>query len=236
VSPPPIACTRWLEHLQAHLPVAEDGEDPEGVHQVRVAAARLRVWLQLGGLRVLQDDLRSLRRAAGDVRDLDVLMGMGGPPAYASALMERWHVARAPMLTALRSARTTGLLRALRELPPIDGTAARRDARRWRRRVVSTGDGLDWVGGDEAELHAFRRRVRRLRYALEWTGRPDRAVKALSEDLGDLNDLFVLRERVGAGDLPQGTAMAVEDIETRIGAHRDRLAADWHRSSRALRG
>ncbi|HEU4743256.1 MAG TPA: CHAD domain-containing protein, partial [Meiothermus sp.] len=63
-----IAPTRWLLHLENHLPVARKGADPEGVHQVRVAGRRLRVWLELGGYQVLHDDLRWLVRGAGKVR------------------------------------------------------------------------------------------------------------------------------------------------------------------------
>jgi CHAD domain-containing protein len=43
----------------AHLPLALSGEDPEGVHQVRVAGRRLRAYLDLLGFRVLKDDLVS---------------------------------------------------------------------------------------------------------------------------------------------------------------------------------
>jgi CHAD domain-containing protein len=39
----------WVAHLGAHLPLALSGEDPEGVHQVRVAGRRLRAYLDLLG-------------------------------------------------------------------------------------------------------------------------------------------------------------------------------------------
>jgi len=236
VAPRPIACSPWLEHLRVHLPVAEAGEDPEGVHQVRVALVRLEVWLRLGGMRVLRDDLGALRRAAGEVRDLDVLLGMGGPPELAAALRERWSAARRPLLVALRSARTAGLLRALQDLPPIDAGAARRTVRRWRRRAARRGGALDWLRAEERELRALRRRVRRVHHALEWTGRPEPGVAELSEDLGGLSDLFLLRAQVVGAGLPEVGAPSLEEVEVRIRERRARLAAGWRRSAGALRG
>src|SRR5262245_54899902 len=57
-APLAVACAPWLERLAAAIEVAAKGDDPEGVHQVRVAAGRLVVWLRLGARRALIDDLR----------------------------------------------------------------------------------------------------------------------------------------------------------------------------------
>jgi len=232
---PEIACEPWLGHLRTFLPISDEGQDPEGVHQVRVAAARLRVWLRLGDLRVLGDDLRWLRGAAGEVRDLDVLLGMGGPEGYEQALLVRWSAARAGWLQALRSGRTQGLLEALSVLPPIDGRRALRRTRRWQTRLRRRGDALDWSAAPEGDLHAFRRAVRRLRYAREWIGAPDAAIKELSEDLGQLNDLFVLRELLSGGELPVQGAPRPEEVVERIRAQRERFASSWSDHARALR-
>lgn len=229
-----IPCRPWVEHLRAHLPVADAGEDPEGVHQVRVAAARLRVWLRLGERRVLSDDLRWLRRSAGEVRDLDVLIGMGGPAEFVESLRERWRAARGPWLAALRSARTRALLQAFELAPPIDRRRAGKRTRRWLRRLRKVGDRLDLTGAPEEEVHAFRRRARRCRYALEWLDTPDPRVKDLAKRMGDLNDLFVLRRWAALGLLPPGAAPCPEELGTRIQTRRAELAREWPDLSRGL--
>jgi CHAD domain-containing protein len=66
--------------LIAHEPIARRGEDPEGVHQARVATRRLRSHLATfapilkdGPTSRLSKALRRLGRSLGTVRDLDVL-------------------------------------------------------------------------------------------------------------------------------------------------------------------
>lgn len=126
----------WVEHLTSHLAMAREGKDPEGVHQVRVAGRRLRVWLLLGGHRALEDDLRWLVSVLGRVRDLDVLRAMpvgGGPlephalphASFADWLAEQHHRARADAELVLDSFRVEGLCRALGLLRPLDEEQAR---------------------------------------------------------------------------------------------------------------
>jgi len=66
--------------LQEHLGAAVKGDDPEGVHDMRVASRRLRAaleffspWLEDGEGDRLERDLRALTRALGKTRELDVL-------------------------------------------------------------------------------------------------------------------------------------------------------------------
>ena len=70
-----------VSRLMMQLPVAGIGEDPEGVHQARVATRRLRSDLRTFGplldrawARQLRSDLRWLADALGGVRDADVLL------------------------------------------------------------------------------------------------------------------------------------------------------------------
>ena len=84
-----IVLTPWLDHLVAHLPVAREGRDAEGAHQIRVAGRRLIVWLELSGYGVLRDDLRALVRGAGRVRDLEVLLQETLPRSFEHWLRER---------------------------------------------------------------------------------------------------------------------------------------------------
>jgi CHAD domain-containing protein len=59
------------------------------------------------------------------------------------------------------------------------------------------------------ELHRLRKRVRRLRYALEWLGRESAATKALQDALGELRD----------------TALALRSASTVLGAGAEACAA-----------
>lgn len=230
-----ISVGPWLEHLARHLPVARLGGDPEGVHQLRVAAQRLRTWLKLKGQRVLDDDLRWLRNGAGDVRDLDVSMSLVEPGPYLDDLRGRWSLAHLELLRLLDSPRLPALLGALQRLPPLRRERALRETRRWLRRTRRTGDRLDWEHAPEDELHAFRRKVRRLRYALDWLGEPRKPVKDLSEALGDVNDLAVLRDRLLRGE-PSDPAvgLSLEEVSARLAQRRADAARDWPSLSRAL--
>lgn len=71
-----------VARLVASDPAARLGQDPEGVHQARVASRRLRSHLttfapvlRSGPAERLSRELRWLGRALGSVRDLDVLRG-----------------------------------------------------------------------------------------------------------------------------------------------------------------
>lgn len=131
-----IGLDRWLQHLREHLPIAKEGRDPEGVHQVRVAVRRLRVWLRLAGLRVLEDDLAWLVRAAGEVRDLEVLLQNNRlPKAFRRWAASRLKEARARFEPLLETPRLAGLLQALSNLPPLDTTLAQARLKRFFTRL-----------------------------------------------------------------------------------------------------
>ncbi len=181
----------WVAHLEAHLPLALSGEDPEGVHQVRVAGRRLRVYLELLGLRVLKDDLRFLLRQAGRVRDLEVALGWALPQGVRGQLEAELKGAREALSGLLLSPWMGGLLRALRHLPPLDQKRARGRLARLEGRLKGLWRDLKEEASPEG-LHAYRRMLRRVRYAKEFLGLPARREKALQEVLGELNDLEVL--------------------------------------------
>lgn len=70
-----------FHHLLQALPAAEDGRDPEGVHQMRVALRRLRAALHLmrplgvsATLESLETDARWLAQNLSTARDLDVFL------------------------------------------------------------------------------------------------------------------------------------------------------------------
>jgi CHAD domain-containing protein len=184
-----IALSPWLAHLRKHLPIARQGQDPEGVHQVRVAVRRLRVWLQLAGMRVLEDDLAWLVRAAGQVRDLEVLLLHPDlPPAFQKWARVRLKQARTEFIPVLDSPRLAGLLQALSILPPLDGKAAQARLARLAQRVERRAE--EWRAEDSIEsLHALRRALRRLRYAREWLQQDSEIVKKLQDIFGQVGDL-----------------------------------------------
>lgn len=230
---------RWLEHLECHLPIARTGEDDEGVHQLRVAAARLDVWLRLGRRRLLRDDLRWLRRGAGDVRDLDVLIAGGGPAPFLAELRSSWESARASMLAVLGHPRLEGLLAAIRAEPPIDRRRAGKESARWSRRLGRVGRSIDWRCDPLEALHSFRKRVRRVRYAREWLGETAAETKSLATLLGDLHDEAVLLDRLRGGDVTlvaAGSSVSEAEVEERIAALRGEAEDGWKRAWEEMRG
>lgn len=77
-----------------------------------------------------------------------------------------------------------------------------RRLRRWHRRIVSDWNAFD--GLDEAGLHALRKHIKRQRYAVEFFAPVLRrrkveryltALTAIQDRMGELNDLFVARDR-----------------------------------------
>ncbi|HEV2108841.1 MAG TPA: CHAD domain-containing protein [Thermomicrobiales bacterium] len=75
-----LIATRWAAVWEA-VPVALAGEDPEGVHDVRVASRRVRAAMDVATdcfpkpwYRSLHRTAKEITRALGDVRDRDVLL------------------------------------------------------------------------------------------------------------------------------------------------------------------
>jgi CHAD domain-containing protein len=122
-----------LRTLLAHDPGTRVGEDPEELHQMRVAVRRMRATLKAARPlleRAWADDLRAelgwLGRALGPVRDADVLIerlrgraaafndtGRAAVETLIQALVAERETARAEMLATLGSRRYTALLRRL---------------------------------------------------------------------------------------------------------------------------
>ena len=90
-----------------------------------------------------------------------------------------------------------------------DGKAVQRKAarrlRRWHRRIVADWKIFDDL--DEEGLHSLRKRIKRQRYAVEFLApvlrrrgmqRYLKSLTAIQERMGELNDLFIARERYQA--------------------------------------
>jgi CHAD domain-containing protein len=223
---PPSITALLRQRIQGvfrHLPKGLAG-DEEAIHQMRVAGRRLRVALPLlarrpEGRRVRRAlrVLRALTRTAGRSRDLDVslellqarLQRLGALGSEQRQLRQR-----------LRAARTYSRTRMAEALMDLEIARLRRDLRavlrrggeevfavRVRLRAVRDELGESLLQGfhelstsfDPVELHALRRRARRLRYAAEVgdavRGAPSGAPalwKSLQEQIGKLHDFHVL--------------------------------------------
>jgi triphosphatase len=173
------------------LPGAVAGQE-EPVHLVRVAGRRLTVSLPLlarkgQGRRVRRalKVLRKLTRTLGAGRDMDVILGLfedrlatrTSPSAEQRALLSRLRSARvrnrAQVADSVLDLDIDGLRRDLRRLLQAEATDSA--AVLARVRAVRTEEGAELLRGFSRlgeryrpdELHALRRRVRRLRYAAE---------------------------------------------------------------------
>ena len=173
--------------------MARAGKNPEGVHQLRVAVARIRVWLDLGRWRVLHDDLRWLRAKAAPVRDLDVQLAREAPAPLRGALVAEREAARSVLLAALDDARFESLVSALASMRPVHRRQARKCVARFVGRALARGRAAG--PKDYARLHALRRSVRRVRFAIEWMGEPVDELIALQDALGAFGDAWVAVRR-----------------------------------------
>jgi CHAD domain-containing protein len=177
--------------MLAHDPGVRLGEDPEDVHQLRVATRRLRSLLRSvrpffaeGPLEAVRKDLSWLADRLGSVRDLDVLIERVRDERLALELPEQAeaaHVvdmlvaereaARGRLLSAMRTKRYVRLLTRIEELaesPPIetDDVPVAKVARSEFQKLRSAASSLGPDATDD-ELHKVRVRVKRARYAAE---------------------------------------------------------------------
>ncbi|MDP2274669.1 MAG: CHAD domain-containing protein [Archangium sp.] len=176
----------WLERLDDARTLALAG-DAEGVHQVRVAARRLRVWLGFKGHAALEEALRWACGELALLRDLEIF----GEALMAEPLAELKARATQQAVEALESPRWSALRQALEQTRAPKKSRARRASSKLERRLEKRRATLPAGEGDA--LHALRRSIRRVRYAQEWLGIDASALAAEQERLGALCDLLALR-------------------------------------------
>lgn len=208
-----------LRALLIHDPGTRAGEDPEELHQMRVAVRRMRATLKAARSlldRAWADDLRAelgwLGRALGPVRDADVLIARLRGRAVAfddtsreavetliAVLVADRETARAEMLTVLGSRRYTALLRRLatavsRPLPtPRGRVAAPLLVELVRTEYRKLSKAVRAAGEDPPDevLHALRIRGKRLRYTGELAAASGRTpVRKLVESTAALQDVL----------------------------------------------
>ena len=207
---------RHFAAMLANEPGVRLGEDPEDLHDMRVATRRLRATLKLYSDALpkraerYERDLRYVANALGEVRDLDVhlerLVGEasrdGGILQGVIAVLREHRVgARRNMLQTLDSDRYerfvssfSGTLRRGRSPAPTRPIleAAPELVRRRYRKVRKAADRLAGDSSPE-EFHDLRKKGRRLRYALEPLqgiyGKPaKKMIKLLREIQDELGD------------------------------------------------
>lgn len=189
------AMAHALRQLQANEEGVLEGNDPEFVHQLRVALRRLRSALRAhrralepGIEEALTPELRWITQVAGAARDMDVLadqtlpaMARAGAPlegtdAFARRLERRRTAARRALRNALRTKRYAILVLALARWlrsPAEHAPKHRRDVRKFAAKAIqreykkTLAAGRD-VGSLDAEgRHRLRIAAKRLRYALQ---------------------------------------------------------------------
>jgi CHAD domain-containing protein len=255
-------------HAQLRAVLANDpgtrlGRDPESLHDMRVAVRRARALFRAGAVlytedvTALEDELRWLGEKLGAARDLDVLVDRlrraldeldaddrATGRALVQTLERRRRGARASLLRALAGARYLTLLDRLQTT--IDGLTpsgtettldrlAGRQLAQLRKRVRSTPD-----DPADDELHALRKRGKRVRYAFELAGN-DGAVKrakAFQDVLGEHQDSVVaeatLREIADPATATAAGRLVEREHEARAEARASWRKA-WKRLERATR-
>ncbi|MFT4622988.1 MAG: CHAD domain-containing protein [Myxococcota bacterium] len=217
-----LASIQWTDHLRQHVPIARTGVDPEGIHQLRVALQHLRVWLVMHQKRPLARSVKDARSRLGRPRDLDVLLLRNPPSAFAGWLrLQRSTVdmdqALAPLLPLADEIQT---------LPALPRPRAWAMTRRWASDCVERAFLLD-PANDET-FHSLRRRLRRVRYGLEWLGEDPSMVKSLQGVFGAMNDAAVTRSFLDewGGAVPEWRRR----LDSELVEHRRRCRESWDAS------
>lgn len=229
-----IAAAPWLSVLEREIARLRERDEPEGVHQVRVATRHLDAWLRLARIRVLRDDLRWLRRVAGSLRDVDVVMAL---ELDLAAGWSRWlRQLRQPRLEeltrALGSERAAGLVASLGGLPAVPRASAEASLRRLAARALAAGELLEGDPDDVDRFHALRRAVRLLRYGLEWLDAKTGAFRRFQEVAGRASDRAMALHMIDLFPDPAALRSARAAVDREYGEHRRAALDSW----RDLRG
>lgn len=225
-----------LAHLLPNVcELAQDVPDAAGhrveqVHQARVALRRLRTamrffrgWPGVPDTGAARDAIRAVFARLGQARDRDVVAALLAPVLTPAGLPlpDAWTTAPTDpdgVAEALRSTEAQRLwLQLLRwrlagPLPgadePFEPLATKR-LRSWHRAVVAQAP--DFLVLDDTARHALRKRIKRLRYAVDFAGslyEPEavkgylRALAAAQECFGQFNDLAMAQARLDGIEAP----------------------------------
>jgi CHAD domain-containing protein len=250
-----------LREVLAHDPGTRLGQDPESLHDMRVAVRRSRALFHAGKTLIatetgeLESELKWLGQVLGDVRDLDVLIDRLRAEAAdleredqraANALLRKLESERkrkrTAMLKALDGQRYFTILdnfeSTLGELTPSDstttlGSLADAQMKKLRRAVKA----LDEDPPDEA-LHDLRKRGKRTRYAAELADRDAvvKRAKTFQDVLGEHQDSVVAERRLRAlaSSASPEQALAAGRLIERERARHAEARATWSDAWRRL--
>ncbi len=211
-----IACSEWVRRLRAAIAVARRGEDPEGVHQVRVSCRRLAAWLDLGERRIGRDDLKWLRDGAGPIRDLDVLLTHDVPTAMKRWLEREWKKARPALERVLDDPRTLATVRLFENAGRLESDELGKGMARLVEKADKALDGVDADAPHPDELHFVRRKLRPIRYALEWSKQDASEIVVAQDALGALSDAVLLHRMTVAWGRDAARSKALEEELVRL--------------------
>jgi CHAD domain-containing protein len=198
--------------------------DPESLHQLRVAARRVRTYLTVGGDLVdstwaseVKGEMRELGRATGGARDLDILLDtmrdqvrafdprdQEAGAALIRTLDEDRRELQAAIVGVLNSSsyRRTLDRMALPVVPGSEPGTRKLDklAARELRNLIGRVRKLGKRPGDEA-LHGLRIKVKRVRYATELGGAPsDKSSRRVVKAATQMQDLLGEHQDSVAGE------------------------------------
>ena len=262
----PLDALRARLRAQLHAILANDpgtrlGRDSESLHDMRVAVRRSRALLRAGrplytnDVTPFADELKWIGVKLGAVRDLDVLLARLHAEADAlepddravavtllRTLERRRTGARTSLLRALTSERYFGLLdrysQEIDRLAPSGAATtlegiAEQELRKLRKRVSRTAD-----DAPDEQLHALRKRGKRVRYAYELAGNDAvvKRAKDFQDLLGEHQDSVVAEGTLRglAGDAPDRAIVAGRLIE-RERARRAETRSKWRDAWKRLR-
>ncbi len=235
---------RRLEKSAKEVPT----EDPEAVHQARVATRRLRTlvrlarpWLRKKVFRKLNKPLQKIGRSLGVIRDNDVQRALAaqlGLPGSA-AKQRNWSNERPKRLR--KAARSLHEVRWRNWLKEFDSAVSAIDAKlvvalpTWVRSLVEEAEVALQDEPDDARLHRLRIVAKRLRYTLEFFGAnllPEHEVTvmkltAIQDSIGAWRDLNCVRQDAGLDARP--LALVAAQVADQWQVVLERLKA--HRSS-----
>lgn len=247
--------TARADTLLTHLAGASRG-DPRDAHQARVASRRLAEALAVAGeaARPLQRDVRTIRRALGATRELDVsrlvfdaLAAERRWPPMACARVRR-HLDAERARRAKKAARTLDHLsvgrirRHIRDVGDhVGDLPARKVSARIRARIAARRARLSQAvrraGAiyDIDKLHAVRLAVKKLRYTLEIAdeafgrrrAREISRLRASQSLLGELHDLQVLERHLAT--VEAGLVSSRGPLAIAIAAIRDEIDQECRR-------
>jgi CHAD domain-containing protein len=251
-----------LTDMLANDPGTRLGKDPDSLHDMRVAVRRTRAVLRAArrlivtDTRSLLDELKWLGEALGSVRDLDVMLAhlhqeavqLDSSDREAALTLLRTlererDTANSGLLDTLNSERYLTLLdsyeRTVAELepaaqPPSLGSMQDRQLSKLRRSIRDLGD-----NPSDTDLHAQRKRGKRVRYLAELAGDASVAKRArkFQDVLGEHQDAVIAQQRLrrlGSAATPT-EALAAGRLIEREHERKARARAEWPKSWKRLK-